>query len=87
MNDVFLALAVPIVIVLLAAIYKILDTVWLERPDCDHYYGDWHEFHETHYAYVQKRTCQKCKYTQTLEHKKATYEHTATTQSSNKRFW
>lgn len=87
MNDVFLALVIPILIVLLAAIYKILDTVWLNQPDCDHHYGDWHEFHETHYAYVQKRTCQKCKYTQTLEHKKASHEHTATTQTSNKRFW
>ena len=87
MNDVFLALVIPILIVLLAAIYKILDTVWLDRPDCDHRFDSWHDFHETHYAYVQKRACNLCGYTQTLEHKKTTYEHTAITQASNKRFW
>lgn len=79
MNDVFLALVAPILIVLLAAIYKILDTVWLDRPDCDHHYGDWSDFRETHYAYVQKRTCQKCKYIQTLEQRKMSYESTKTT--------
>ena len=86
MNDFLLIAGIPILIVLLVGIYQAW-LAWLERPDCDHHYGDWHDFHETHYAYVQKRTCQKCKYTQTLEHKKTTYEHTATTQASNKRFW
>lgn len=75
MNDVFLALVIPILIVLLGAIYKILDTVWLERSDCDHHYGDWHDFHETQYGHMQKRICQKCKYTQTSEHRKIYYEH------------
>ena len=78
MNDVFLALVIPILIVLLAAIYKILDTAWLDRPDCDHHYGDWSDFHETHYAYVQKRTCQKCKYIQTIQQRKMSYESTKT---------
>lgn len=86
MSDFLLVAGIPILLVLLVGIYQAW-SAWLERPDCDHRYDRWHDFHETHYAYVQKRTCQKCGYTQTLEHKKITYESTATTQASNKRFW
>ena len=60
MNDVFLALAAPIVIVLLTAIYKILDTVWLDRSDCAHTFSRWSDPLKGEGHPYQIRNCNKC---------------------------
>lgn len=74
MNDLFLAATVPIIIVLLAAIYSVW-TAWLNHKqeiahECDHDFDRWDKPYETPHAYVQQRTCTKCGLTQTIQQQK-----------------
>ena len=74
MDDLLLVLYVPIVIVLLGAIYQIW-RAWLEHKsniaqDCDHDFDRWTNPHETPHAYVQQRTCKLCGFVQTLQQQK-----------------
>lgn len=74
MNDLFLVLFAPILIVLLGAIYQVW-RVWLEHKsntaqDCQHDFDRWLTLQETPHAYVQQRTCKRCGFTQTTQQQK-----------------
>ena len=74
MNDLFLVLFAPIVIVLLGAIYQVW-RAWLEHKsniaqDCDHQFDRWNTPHETPHAYVQQRACKRCGLVQTNQQQK-----------------
>lgn len=74
MNDLFLAATVPIIIVLLGAIYTVWDS-WLKHKseitnECAHDFDRWDKPYETPHAYVQHRTCRLCGLTQTIQQQK-----------------
>jgi hypothetical protein len=74
MNDLFLVLFAPIIIVLLGAIYQVWGA-WLEHKsnlaqDCAHQFDRWETPRETPHAYVQQRTCKLCGFTQTTQQQK-----------------
>lgn len=74
MNDLFLVLFAPIIIVLLGAIYQVW-RAWLEHKqnlsqDCDHQFDRWLTPHETPHAYVQQRFCKRCGLVQTNQQQK-----------------
>lgn len=74
MNDLFLVLFAPIIIVLLGAIYSVW-TAWLNhksdvKHECDHDFDRWDKTYDTPHAYVQHRTCTKCGLTQTIQQQK-----------------
>jgi hypothetical protein len=61
MNDLFLVVFLPIVVVLLGAIYMAIDSYLTEcRHDCRHEWGTWEREKDTEYAVVQSRVCKKC---------------------------
>lgn len=74
MNDLFLVLFAPIIIVLLGAIYQVW-RAWLEHKsnldqDCQHDFEGWGPMQETPHAYVQQRTCKRCGLVQTTQQQK-----------------
>jgi len=74
MNDLFLVLFAPIVVVLLGAIYSVW-TAWLKhkqeiKHECDHQFDRWEKPYETPHAYVQQRTCNLCGLVQTIQQQK-----------------
>ena len=74
MDDLLLVLYVPIIIVLLGAVYSVW-RAWLEHKsnlthDCAHDFDRWTTPHETPHAYVQHRTCKRCGLVQTLQQQK-----------------
>ena len=74
MNDLFLVLFAPIIIVLLGAIYQVW-RAWLEHKsniaqDCSHDFDRWAKPYETPHAYVQQRTCKLCGLVQTNQQQK-----------------
>ena len=79
MNDLFLVLFAPIIIVLLGAIYQVW-SAWLTYKsdatnDCSHQFDRWERPYQTAHAYVQQRTCKQCGLTQTLQQEKITNGH------------
>jgi hypothetical protein len=70
MNDMLLVMLLPIVIVLLGAIYTVIDR---RAEDCKHDYSDWHNF-TTEHAYVQQKQCKKCQYVFTYQERKMGHE-------------
>jgi hypothetical protein len=73
-DDLLLVLYIPILVVLLGAIYQIW-RAWLEHKqnisnDCAHQFDRWDTPRETPHAYVQQRTCRLCGLTQTNQQQK-----------------
>lgn len=71
MNDVFLALLGPVLIIACVLISHVIDKV---RTDCNHEYGDWYSFPSEH-SYVQQRQCKKCQFIYTYQERKIGHEH------------
>ena len=80
MNDIFLVFTIPILVVLLGAIYKLLDSYFESKDsntsNCKHEYSEWNAF-TTEYAYVQQKQCNKCKYVYTYQLRKITKDEEA----------
>jgi hypothetical protein len=60
MNDMLLAVTVPITIVLLGAIYLILNTYLETRDDCSHTWSRWSDPQKGDAHPYQTRSCNKC---------------------------
>ncbi len=60
MNDLFLAATVPIVIVLLGAIYSVWDAWLKQKSDCDHHWNRWSDIKHGDGHPYQLRNCTKC---------------------------
>jgi len=71
MNDLFLVVFLPIVVVLLCAIYAAIDK---HVDGCWHDYDEWQSW-TTEHAYVQQKQCKKCKYIFTYQERKMGHEH------------
>ena len=70
MNDVFLALLGPVLIIVGVVVGGVIDHF---RTDCKHEYGDWYSFPSEH-SYVQQRQCKKCQFTYTYQERKIGHE-------------
>ena len=66
MNDMFLVVFLPIVIVLLGAIFTVIER---RVSDCNHEYDEWQHW-VTDHAYVQQKQCKKCKFICTYQERK-----------------
>ena len=60
MNDLFLAATVPILIVLLGAIYSVWDAWLKQKSDCDHNWSRWSDIKHGDGHPYQLRSCNKC---------------------------
>ena len=70
MNDMFLVVFLPIVVVLLGAIFTIIERRGERRvSDCNHEYDEWQHW-VTDHAYVQQKQCKKCKFIFTYQERK-----------------
>ena len=68
MNDMFLVVFLPIVVVLLGAIFTVIER---RASNCNHEYDQWQAW-TTDHAYVQQTQCKKCKYILTHQERKLT---------------
>ena len=60
LNDMLLVVTVPIIIVLLGAIYMILTTYLETRDDCAHTWSRWSDVKQGDGHPYQFRSCNKC---------------------------
>ena len=60
MNDLYLAATVPIVIVLLGAIYSVWDAWLKSKSDCDHTWSRWSDPQKDTGHPYQTRSCNRC---------------------------
>lgn len=66
MNDMFLVVFLPIVVVLLGAIYTVIEK---RVDDCKHDFSEWCSYPDEH-AYVQQKQCKKCQFVFTYQERK-----------------
>ena len=58
LNDLFLVLGIPVMVVLVGALYKLLDVF---AVDCFHKWGMWQTIEPKNESiYIQQRFCTKC---------------------------
>ena len=70
-DDLFLVVYLPILVVLLGAIYNIFDK---RNVDCKHEWGTWEREKDTEFAVVQARICKKCQMHQIHQTRKLCHE-------------
>ena len=71
MNDMFLVVFLPIVVILLGAIFTVIERRAVD--DCKHEYSDWYPY-ITEHAYVQQKQCKKCQFIYTYQERKIGHE-------------